>query len=172
MGKFKLHDLEHDIVLDLELTNEEFSKLKQFLKELKTPRESIDYKRILELYNSVCKNLPPATRLTEKRKRAVSRLIKEGYDLDELFRKAALSRFLGGDNSRKWHASLDWLLIPSNALKVIEGNYSPIGAAQPDSTGKIPVATATEKRSSFDTDNLKTRVMSGYKKSTKGDDKQ
>lgn len=130
MGKFKLHDLEHDTVLDLELTAEEFGELKRFLRELKKPSESTDCKLILEKYNAVCKNLPPATRLTEKRKRAISKLIKDGYDLDELFRKAAQSRFLGGDNKQKWHASLDWLLIPSNALKVIEGNYSPITAAQ------------------------------------------
>lgn len=129
MGKFKLHDLEHDTVLDLELTAEEFGELKRFLRELKKPSESTDCKLILEKYNAVCKNLPPATRLTEKRKRAISKLIKDGYDLDELFRKAAQSRFLSGDNKQKWHASLDWLLIPSNALKVIEGNYSPITAA-------------------------------------------
>lgn len=129
MGKYKLHDLEHDTVLELELTAGEFVELKRFLNELKTPRDSTDCRRILERYNSVCKNLPPATRLTDKRKRAIMRLIKDGYDIDELFRKAAQSRFLGGDNSRKWHASLDWLLIPTNALKVIEGNYSPIAPA-------------------------------------------
>lgn len=129
MAKYKLHDLERDNVLDLELTAEQFGELKRFLKELKSPREGTDYKQILEQYNSICGNLPPATKLTEKRKRAISRLIKDGCDLDELFRKAAQSRFLGGDNSRKWHASLDWLLIPSNALKVIEGNYSPITPA-------------------------------------------
>ncbi len=129
MVKFKLHDLEHDTVLDLELTAEEFGELKRVLKDLKTPRERTNYKQILDSYNSICKNLPPATRLTDKRKRAVSRLIKDGYDLDELFRKAAQSRFLGGGNARKWHASLDWLLIPSNAVKVLEGNYSPIAPA-------------------------------------------
>lgn len=129
MGKYKLHDLEHDTVLDLELTADEFGELKRFLKELKKPAVAADHRAILEKYNAVCKNLPPATRLTEKRKRAISRLLKDGYDLDELFRKAAQSRFLGGDNKQKWHASLDWLLIPSNALKVIEGNYSPITAA-------------------------------------------
>lgn len=129
MGRFKLHDLERDTVLELELTDTQFGELKRFLKELKTPSESADHKVILEKYNAICKNLPPATRLTDKRKRAISRLLKEGYDFDELFQKAAQSRFLGGDNGRKWHASLDWLLIPSNAIKVIEGNYSPIAAA-------------------------------------------
>lgn len=79
MGKFRLHDLEHDTVLELELTANELGELKRFLKELKTPRENIAYKQILERYNSICKNLLPATRLTEKRKRAIARLIKDGY---------------------------------------------------------------------------------------------
>lgn len=128
MGKFKLHDLERDTVMELELTDAQFGELRRFLKELKAPSESTDCKLIMEKYNAVCKKLPPATRLTDKRKRAILKLLKDGYDIDELFRKAAQSRFLGGDNARKWHASLDWLLIPSNALKVIEGNYSPISA--------------------------------------------
>lgn len=164
MGKFRLHDLERNTVLDLELTDVQFSELKKFLKELKKPSESTDYRAILEKYNTICKNLPPATRLTEKRKRAISRLLKEGYDLDELFRKAAQSRFLGGENKQKWHASLDWLLIPENALKVIEGNYSPIGAATYAATGKCPGATVPGKRSSFDTDRLRGQVMNNYKK--------
>lgn len=164
MGRFKLHDLERNTVLDLELTDAQFDELKRFLKSLTKPSEATDYKAILEKYNTVCKNLPPATRLTEKRKRAISRLLKDGYDLDELFRKAAQSRFLGGDNKQKWHASLDWLLIPENALKVIEGNYSPIGAAPSAATGKYPGATAPRKQSSFDTDKLRGQVMNNYKK--------
>lgn len=164
MGKFKLHDLERDTMIDLELTDAQFAELKRFLKELKTPPETTDYKLILEKYNGICKNLPTATRITEKRKRAILRLLKDGYDLDELFRKAAQSRFLGGDNKQKWHASLDWLLIPSNALKVIEGNYSPIGAASSAAIGKYPAATVSGKQSSFDTNRLRERVMNGYKK--------
>ncbi len=130
MSKYKLLDVERNTTTDLELTNEQFGELKRFLKELKKPCEGINFRLILDQYNSVCKNLPPATRLTEKRKRAIARLIKDGYDIDELFRKAAQSSFLGGENKQKWHASLDWLLIPTNALKVIEGNYSPIAPAQ------------------------------------------
>ncbi|MCM1167908.1 MAG: hypothetical protein NC401_18140 [Ruminococcus sp.] len=129
MGKYKLHDIEHDAVLELELTAEQFGELKRFLKDLKTPRENVDYKQILERYNSVCKNLPPATRLTNKRRRAISRLMKDGYDLDELFRKAAQSGFLGGKNKEQWHANFDWILDPEHALKILEGNYSPIATA-------------------------------------------
>lgn len=164
MGKFRLHDLERNTVLDLELTDAQTAELKRFLKDLKSPSEAANYKAVLEKYNAVCKNLPPATRLTEKRKRAISRLLKDGYDLDELFRKAAQSRFLGGENKQKWHASLDWLLIPENALKVIEGNYSPISAAPSAVTGKYLGATSPGKRSSFDTDRLRDQVMNNYRK--------
>lgn len=152
MGKYKLHDLEHDTALDLELTAEEFGELKSFLKELKTPQERTDYKKILDQYNSICKNLPPATRLTEKRKRAIARLIKDGYDIDELFRKAAQSRFLGGDNSRKWHAHFDWIVEPDHALKILEGSYSPI------------TPSVEKEQSSFDMDDVRERIVNRYKK--------
>ena len=123
MGKYKLYDCERDTTLELELTASQFDELKRFIKALKSP-PTMEYKVILEQYNSICRSLPPATRLTDKRKRAISRLIKDGYDLSELFRTAAQSPFLSGANKQGWHASLDWLLIPSNALKVIEGDYS------------------------------------------------
>lgn len=162
MGKYTLLDPERNTVLELELTDAQFAELKRFLKELKTPAEEADYKAVLEKYNAVCKNLPPATRLTEKRKRAISRLLKDGYDLDELFRKAAQSRFLGGDNKQKWHASLDWLLIPSNALKVIEGNYSPISTAPHTPAGNSSGTAVHGKCASFDTDRLKAQIMNKY----------
>lgn len=130
MGKYKLYDCERDTALELELTASQFDELKRFIKALKSP-PAMDYKIILEQYNSICRSLPPATRLTDKRKRAISRLIKDGYDLAELFRAAAQSPFLSGANKQSWHASLDWLLIPSNALKVIEGNYSDHTALPP-----------------------------------------
>ena len=125
MGKYRLYDVERDRSMELELTASQFDELKRFLKDLKNPPE-IDYKRVIDNYNRTCKNLPPATRLTSKRKRAIAAALKEGYDLDELFRAAAGSAFLGGANKQKWHASLDWLLIPSNAIKVLEGNYTPM----------------------------------------------
>lgn len=47
MSKYELHDLEHNTVLELELTDEQFGELKRFLKELKKPCEGIDSKHIL-----------------------------------------------------------------------------------------------------------------------------
>ena len=128
MGKYKLYDLDRDRTLEFELTPSQFEELKGFLKGLKKPPE-LDYKLVLERFNATCRNLPPATRLTDKRRRAIAKLVKEKFDLEELFRKAAESAFLGGANSQKWRASFDWLMIPSNAVKVIEGNYAPPSAA-------------------------------------------
>lgn len=125
MGKYKLYDFEHDKAYEFDLTPSQFGELKGFLRALKKPPQ-MDYKLVLEHFNATCRNLPPATRLTDKRKRAIARLQKEQINLDELFAKAAESTFLGGKNLQKWRASLDWLLIPSNAVKVLEGNYAPL----------------------------------------------
>lgn len=59
MGKFKLRDLERDTVLELELTDAQFAELKGFLKELKTPAGTAEYRAVLEKYNAVCKICRP-----------------------------------------------------------------------------------------------------------------
>ena len=87
MGKYKLHDIEHDTVLDLELTAEEFGELKRFLKDLKKLPANIDYRFIVEQYKSICKNLPPIQSLTLKRKWIIAQCIKAGFDPIEVFQK-------------------------------------------------------------------------------------
>lgn len=41
----------------------------------------------------------------------------------QMFDKAAASHFLNGENNRRWTATFDWLMAPSNFIKVLEGNY-------------------------------------------------
>ena len=106
MRRYKLYDIDRDRALELELTDAQESELKRFLKDLKSPAE-MDYKSVLEQYNAICKKLPPATRLTEKRRRAIAKAKKEGYDLRELFIKTASSRFLCDENKQGWRASFD-----------------------------------------------------------------
>lgn len=123
MGKYKLYDCERDTALEMELTASQFEELKRFLKELKSP-PNMDYRLIFEQYNSICCSMTPAKNLTNKRKRAIYRLVKSGYDPIELFRIAAQIPFLCGINKEGWRANFDWLIEPENAIKVIEGNYS------------------------------------------------
>lgn len=43
--------------------------------------------------------------------------------LAQMVRKAARSNFLNGQNKRGWKATFDWLILPTNFPKVIEGTY-------------------------------------------------
>lgn len=152
MGKYELRDLEHDTVLDLELTDDQFVELKRFLKDLKKLPANIDYRFIVEQYNSICKNLLPIQKLTSDRKKVIARCIKAGFDPIEIFKKTAQSTFLNGRNKEQWHATFDWILEPKHALKILEGNYSPI------------TQSVEKERSSFDMDDVMTQVINRYKK--------
>lgn len=121
--KFKIYDYENDRSIDIELTSSQWKELQAFLKELKNPPAN-DYKVVLDSFNRICTRLIPATRLTDKRKRAIIKAQKDGYNLDEVFRIAAHSSFLCGQNDRKWRASFDWIMQPGNIVKVAEGQYS------------------------------------------------
>lgn len=83
------------------------------------------YRQIVDLFHEQAKTLPRVRSLNESRKAKIRNLLKE-YTVDDfetVFRKVDKSDFLSG-RSGKWTAcSFDWILKPSNFLKVIEGNY-------------------------------------------------
>ena len=62
---------------------------------------------------------------SSKRAGAVKARIREHGEeaVREMIRKAAKSDFLNGKNQRGWTASFDWLFLPTNFVKVLEGNY-------------------------------------------------
>lgn len=95
---------------------------------------------ILRLYHTQCQSLPRAMMLNgNRRKHLVSRW-REVYATDKFadksegieifksfFERVNNSDFLCGrtqnKNGRVWKASLDWLILPTNFLKVVEGHY-------------------------------------------------
>ena len=95
---------------------------------------------ILRLYHAQCQSLPRAMMLNgNRRKHLVSRW-REVYATDKFadksegieifksfFERVNNSDFLCGrtqnKNGRVWKASLDWLILPTNFLKVVEGHY-------------------------------------------------
>jgi len=95
---------------------------------------------ILRLYHTQCQSLPRAMMLNgNRRKHLVSRW-REVYATDKFadksegieifksfFERVNKSDFLCGriqnKNGRVWKASLDWLILPTNFLKVVEGHY-------------------------------------------------
>lgn len=90
-----------------------------------SPRASVDYAKIVNLYNQICTSFPKVTTLSESRKKAIkARLTKYSEaDFVKVFEKAEASDFLKGNNNRNWSANFDWLINDTNMAKVLDGNY-------------------------------------------------
>jgi predicted phage replisome organizer len=93
--------------------------------EIEIEREKIDYKGIVNTFNSVCVSFPSVKAISDARKKAIKARLKN-YSVDDfrtLFEKAEASSFLKGKNSSNWSATFDWLIKDSNMAKVLDGNY-------------------------------------------------
>ncbi|MDE5792161.1 MAG: hypothetical protein K2H66_01395, partial [Oscillospiraceae bacterium] len=89
-------------------------------------KEKIPYDEILELYNSICKSLPKAHRLTENRRNAIRTRLHDGYSVDDIkkaFELAETSPFLRGEVNKAFHADFDWILSDDHMLKILENKY-------------------------------------------------
>ncbi len=87
---------------------------------------SVPYRQIIDAYNESCGSLPKATKLTDKRKRAIRSCMAQGFTADEMcraFRFAASTPFLTGENDRRWRANFDFIIKPDNMQKILEGAY-------------------------------------------------
>lgn len=96
-------------------------------REEKEKRESktINYQKIVDMYNDICISFPRLQALSDARKKAIRARLNT-YSMDDLkrlFEKAEASSFLKGKNGRNWSANFDWLMKDSNIVKVLEGNY-------------------------------------------------
>lgn len=94
-------------------------------KEEEIEREKIDYKGIVNTFNSVCVSFPSVKVISDARKKAIKARLKN-YSIEDfgtLFEKAEASSFLKGKNSSNWSATFDWLIKDANMAKVLDGNY-------------------------------------------------
>ena len=92
------------------------------------------------LFNVICVSLPEVRLLTKVRvahiKTLLSTLEKSGCTPIDYLKKVENSDFLSG-RSGKWRATFDWIIAPSNAVKIIEGNYS--GGEKPESQSSYDI---------------------------------
>lgn len=86
---------------------------------------NINYKRVFDLYNGICKSLPRCIMFTDERKGHIKARIKEfgAGKLEEAFRKAEESDFLAGRTDNGFKANFDWIMKKANFVKILEGNY-------------------------------------------------
>lgn len=86
----------------------------------------------VERFNEACPSLPKLVEMTPQRTKALTDLVsKYGSEaVETAFEKAEQSDFLTGRNGRlKIQKSFDWIIQPSNFLKIMEGFYDNKGAA-------------------------------------------
>jgi phage replication O-like protein O len=93
------------------------------------------YKEIENLYHIHCPNLPKIRSMNDARKRHLNARWQE-YRKDisvfeELFKKAGASDFLNGGGKKGFKADFEWLILPTNMAKVLEGRYDNRGRASP-----------------------------------------
>ena len=84
------------------------------------------FNNFLNIYNEECTNLPKCLKITEKRKVAINKCLKEKID-EEVFKeiciKANQSDFLIGENDRSWKADFDFVTRVDKAMQILEGKY-------------------------------------------------
>jgi hypothetical protein len=88
-------------------------------------KNSYHFQDILDCYNQICTNLPQAKAMTEKRKAAISNILKKYKmaDIKMVFEKANASSFLTGKNDRGWKADIDFILREDKFISIVEGKY-------------------------------------------------
>lgn len=109
------------------LYKEDYTEDKSIKKIASHPQVNINYDYIKEQFNTICKELSPITRFTPVRQRKIRSIINAGYTLEDLvkaFKIVASSKFLNGDNDRKWKATFDFLLNVEKLNRIFEGTYN------------------------------------------------
>lgn len=101
-------------------------------------KNTIDYDKVIDMYNAICVSLPKVTKITEARKKAIKARL-DTYSLEDferLFTIAESSSFLKGAKDGKWKANFDWLIKSDKMKNVLEGYYFDNSAQTMDRTSK------------------------------------
>ncbi|MGE5409436.1 MAG: hypothetical protein ACM3MI_00645 [Clostridiales bacterium] len=76
-------------------------------------------------YNELCTRLPKAKIFSKRRAQEVGARYHEHGEaaVHEVIRLAAESDFLSGNSKSGWRANFDWIFLPTNFIKILEGYY-------------------------------------------------
>ncbi len=96
---------------------------------------NVPIEKIIQSWNERTK-LSKVNTISESRKKAIrARWNEHGRDnIWKVFKKTFDSEFLNGKNERNWMASFDWVMNPTNFVKILDGNYD--NREKPKTNGK------------------------------------
>ena len=82
--------------------------------------------KFVEDYNSICKSLPRCTRITIRRSKGISNILKKfsQEEILEVFNNLENSDFCKGKNDSGWKASIDFILNEDKFVRTLEGKYN------------------------------------------------
>ena len=85
----------------------------------------IDYKFIVDNYHSLCPKMKKVEVLNKLRKDFMNARVGE-FGIEKVIaviRMAGESDFLNGKNKDAWKADFEWIIRPTNFVKILEGKY-------------------------------------------------
>jgi uncharacterized protein YdaU (DUF1376 family) len=85
----------------------------------------IDYESLIENYHSLCPKLNKVAVINDLRKGFINARVAE-FGMEKVIsviRIAGESDFLNGKNDKAWKADFEWILRPTNFVKIMEGKY-------------------------------------------------
>lgn len=88
-------------------------------------RNGIDYEFIVGNYHTLCPKMNKVSVINDLRKGFINARVGE-YGMDKVIcvlRKAGESDFLNGSNDKAWKADFEWIVRPTNFIKIMEGKY-------------------------------------------------
>lgn len=79
----------------------------------------------IDKYHEICVSLPKIRTVTDKRKKAIQKIMKKftKEDIIECFNLSEQSDFLKGNNDRGWKADIDFILREDKFVAILEGKY-------------------------------------------------
>jgi hypothetical protein len=111
-----------------------------------TTREEIEL--VVAHWNEICGEvLPKVKTLTETRKAHIVARLKEHpvKEWPAIFSRVVRSEFLTGAGNRGWSANFDWVMNPTNLVKILEGTYDDRTNTQKPKTGMDALKAIMEK---------------------------
>jgi hypothetical protein len=86
----------------------------------------IDYKGVIENYHLICPKMNKVSVINDTRKGYINARVGE-FGMDKVIcvlRLSGESDFLNGVNDRAWKADFEWIMRPTNFIKIMEGKYA------------------------------------------------
>lgn len=115
---------EHDTV-QVTLTNNKQGVIKKENNKINN-KDIVEIQVFVNLYHDICNKLPRVKAITDKRSKAITKIIKK-YSLEDIktvFTNAQTSDFLTGKNDRGWKADIDFILREDKFISILEGKYN------------------------------------------------